>query len=711
MCVLLCSLLLLAACGLQADVLLQQDFESGLGDWTVDNGIWEVGTPTVGPMAAHQGTQCAAVGMDGNYPSGGSSRLISPEFAVPPRVPGQEVWLRFYILYRYQSFDSTWLQVRTKSWDGTWGSWGYAAIGGSASSSVGGVDDYAHTSDWSLEAADLTSYAGNTIQLAFLHGDCAGCSGGTDWGAYLDEIVVTAGFPVFHEPEGFEGGWGDWHSDYGTWQIGVPTIGPGSAHSGTQVAGSYLAHAQDWWAADSMLVSPTVRLPSVDAGKTITLRVWEWWSYPGGTGSAFGGHISVLDEGSGAWSAWTALTWSPGHATASSSGWLQNSADLTAYAGKAARLGFGRGANADNVNIYYIDDIELELPLAADFVGVPLVHVAPVAVEFTDTSVGGPTTWAWDFGDRGSSTLQNPSHLYTAPGSYTVSLTVGKDAETDTETKTDYITVLTPVAAAFSASPTSGTAPLPVSFTDASTGNPTTWAWTFGDGGASVLQNPAHEYTTPGKYSVSLTASMTNGSDTETKDDYITVYFPDVDSTHWACDEVMACLDANAVKGYDDGLYHPEWTVARDQMAVYIARALVSPSGDAAIPDPEPPPSFSDVPPTHWAYKHIEYAVSQNVVKGYEDGTYLPGATVDRGTMAVYIARAMVAPGGDAAIPDPVPPATFPDVPDTYWSYKQVEYCVGQGVVKGYDDSNYHPEYPVTRDQMAVYIAKAFGLL
>lgn len=187
--------------------------------------------------------------------------------------------------------------------------------------------------------------------------------------------------------------------------------------------------------------------------------------------------------------------------------------------------------------------------------------------------------------------------------------------------------------------------------------------------------------------------------------------FPDVPSYHWAYDEVMACFNANIVKGYDDGLYHSEYEVTRDQMAVYIARALVSPSGDAAIPDPEPPPSFPDVPATHWVYKHIEYAVSQSVVKGYDDGTYKPDLVVDRGQMAVYVARAMVAPGGDAAIPDPVPPATFPDVPDTSWTYKQVEYCAGQGVVKGYDDGAYRPGDPVTRDQMAVYVARAFGLL
>jgi hypothetical protein len=199
------------------------------------------------------------------------------------------------------------------------------------------------------------------------------------------------------------------------------------------------------------------------------------------------------------------------------------------------------------------------------------------------------------------------------------------------------------------------------------------------------------------------------GSDTETKEDYITVEFGDVYSNYWAYDAVMGCVDASIVKGYDDGKYHPEYTVTRDQMAVYISRALAG--GDSSIPNGPATPSFSDVPATHWAYKHIEYAVSQNVVKGYADGTYLPSVTVDRGTMAVYVARAMVAPGGDAAIPDPVPPATFPDVATTFWAYKQVEYCVGEGVVKGYDDGSYHPERQVTRDQMAVYIARAFGLL
>jgi PKD repeat protein len=79
----------------------------------------------------------------------------------------------------------------------------------------------------------------------------------------------------------------------------------------------------------------------------------------------------------------------------------------------------------------------------------------------------------------------------------------------------------------FSADPTSGVAPLTVQFTDLSTGNPTSWDWDFGDGtGSSMEQNPTYEYTNPGEYTVSLTVSNDQGSDTEIKGAYITVNYP-----------------------------------------------------------------------------------------------------------------------------------------------------------------------------------------
>jgi PKD repeat protein len=161
----------------------------------------------------------------------------------------------------------------------------------------------------------------------------------------------------------------------------------------------------------------------------------------------------------------------------------------------------------------------------ADFSGNPTGGTEPLTVDFTDLSAGNPTSWSWDFGDGGSSTQQNPSYTYNNAGTYTVTLTATNTCGSDGETKIDYITVdpCVPPTADFVGSPTNGTAPLTVDFTDLSTGNPTSWSWDFGDGGSSTQQNPSYTYNNAGTYTVTLTATNACGSDGETKVDYVTV--------------------------------------------------------------------------------------------------------------------------------------------------------------------------------------------
>jgi PKD repeat protein len=179
----------------------------------------------------------------------------------------------------------------------------------------------------------------------------------------------------------------------------------------------------------------------------------------------------------------------------------------------------------------YITAAASKVPPTADFSGSPTSGLAPLAVQFTDQSTAGSaaiTSWAWTFGDGGTSTAQSPSHAYPSAGTYTVSLRVTTADGSDGETKTGYITV-NPRAgptAAFSGSPTSGLSPLAVQFTDQSTTGTsqiTSWAWTFGDGETSTSQNPSHTYTAAGTYTVSLTVTTADGSDGETKTGYITV--------------------------------------------------------------------------------------------------------------------------------------------------------------------------------------------
>ncbi len=172
-----------------------------------------------------------------------------------------------------------------------------------------------------------------------------------------------------------------------------------------------------------------------------------------------------------------------------------------------------------------------EVPLVADFTGTPTAGFAPLAVQFTDLSSGFHDTWSWSFGDGSSSTAENPVHVYTSPGTFTVSLTVRdlSSGTEDTETKSSYIKVSglpgSPVAQ-FTANVTLGDAPLPVQFTDLSAGSPFEWGWNFGDGGTSFLQNPVHTYTTPGTYTVSLSIRSVSGTDSEIKTNFIRVTTP-----------------------------------------------------------------------------------------------------------------------------------------------------------------------------------------
>ena len=162
-------------------------------------------------------------------------------------------------------------------------------------------------------------------------------------------------------------------------------------------------------------------------------------------------------------------------------------------------------------------------------------------------AMAGTVTLAWD--PVTSSSLAGYMVYYgPAAGNYTTSIDVGNTtsyavtglvdgttyhfvatAYDATHTQSGYsndVSATVPYAvpvAQFSASTTSGTAPLALNFLNTSTGAITTYAWTFGDGGTSSVQSPAHVYSLAGVYSVSLTVTGPGGSNTKTNSNYITV--------------------------------------------------------------------------------------------------------------------------------------------------------------------------------------------
>jgi PKD repeat protein len=178
-------------------------------------------------------------------------------------------------------------------------------------------------------------------------------------------------------------------------------------------------------------------------------------------------------------------------------------------------------------DIGYVSAAALPAPVA-DFAANVTSGAPPLVVSFSDLSSNLPTSWAWDFDNDGTtdSTSKNPTHTYTTPGTYTVKLTASNSAGSGQEIKVGYITVSSPAPVAnFTADLTAGHAPLTVTFTDLSSNFPTSWAWDFDNNGTidSTAQHPSHVYTSPGSYTVTLTATNAAGSGIETKPDYITV--------------------------------------------------------------------------------------------------------------------------------------------------------------------------------------------
>ena len=211
--------------------------------------------------------------------------------------------------------------------------------------------------------------------------------------------------------------------------------------------------------------------------------------------------------------------------------------------------------------------------------------------------------------------------------------------------------------------------------------------------------------------------------------------FTDVLRTQPFYKKIETVLHYGITSGCGGGLYCPEDAVPRDQMAIFIAKGIAGAgelvpkagvlNGQPYNCSPGGVSRFDDVSPTDSFCRHVHYIAARSVILGCNPATYCPGQLVTRDAMASFIAKAILAPGGGAAVPvaytDPVtslhyscnagiPDLHFTDVPVSNAFCRHIHYLWAKGVIEGCSATKYCPGAPVNREAMAKFIANAFDL-
>ncbi|HYO14969.1 MAG TPA: S-layer homology domain-containing protein [Thermoanaerobaculia bacterium] len=320
-------------------------------------------------------------------------------------------------------------------------------------------------------------------------------------------------------------------------------------------------------------------------------------------------------------------------------------------------------------------------------------------------------------GQTGSSTLSNPTVVFSSPGVKQVSLTVCNDAGCDTVTKP--VTVLDPKPHALSVGsipPMVGLGEL-VSFLGSAAGRPPlTYRWVLTKGASSLTLNgnPALWDSKPsglGTYTGRLEVQNNNGL-TQSSPFTITVAkmtFADVPPSYWAWEAIETIYARGLTSGcFSDPLYYcPIASVTRAEMASFLVGAM---KGTSFVP----PPAvgvFSDVATSFWAAPSIEQIFADGITSGCAVSPlrYCPETPLTRAEMAVLLLRAK---HGGAYVPPPATGTQFSDVVSSYWAAPWIEQLAAEGITGGCGTSplRYCPEENVTRAQMASFLVRAFNL-
>ncbi len=202
---------------------------------------------------------------------------------------------------------------------------------------------------------------------------------------------------------------------------------------------------------------------------------------------------------------------------------------------------------------------------------------------------------------------------------------------------------------------------------------------------------PSDPFTSYGFSNFSITTSAEYGR------------YADVPLAYWSFLQIEKLSQSGITVGCGGGSYCPLDPVTRAQMAVFLERGM---NGSGYTPPAATGNAFLDVGAGDFAASFIEQLASDGITAGCGNNNYCPSANVTRDQMAVFLLRAKY---GSAYSP-PAATGVFGDVDASHWAIHWIEQLAAEGITAGCGGGNYCPDAAVTRDQMAVFLVRIFGL-
>ncbi|UBF24596.1 S-layer homology domain-containing protein [Kovacikia minuta CCNUW1] len=192
--------------------------------------------------------------------------------------------------------------------------------------------------------------------------------------------------------------------------------------------------------------------------------------------------------------------------------------------------------------------------------------------------------------------------------------------------------------------------------------------------------------------------------------DSLGVYGDRAQIPSYATSEVATATQRRIVVNYPNARQlQPMRDITRAEVVALIYQALVALNRAPAIASPYI--VTADVPTTgafidiqgHWAANFILGLANQNLIRGFEDGSFRPDTSINRAQYAAIIAKAFNPPAKRDGI-------NFPDVPATYWAKAAIDQAYRSGFISGFPDGSFKPDVNVLRLQILLSLVSGLGL-